>query len=168
MALIRVKTESLSHSIPCRAFYDNMEGSLSVGVKRKGKFYSYIEAECFSFDLARGGKLLNIDVWKPKDDWEVEKNLAPPDDFERQNVIFLDFRLKTDPASYYTNPQRNLLHIRFSSGRVSRFVSPANSLIFELSEDNELMGLWITEIEEDYGFRKEAAWRKSIKAIEAD
>jgi hypothetical protein len=165
MALIRVKTRKLSRAIACKAFYDNMEESLSVGIKQTGKFYSYIEGECFSFDIARGGKLLNIDVWKPKQEWTIEKNLLPPEDFSRENVLFLDFRLKVDPASYYTSPEQTILHIRFAEGKVDRFVSPASSLVFELSEHDDLMGLWIVDIEEDYGFRKESAWRKSNRAV---
>jgi hypothetical protein len=145
-----------------------MEDSLSVGIKRKGKFYSYIEGEYFSFDLGRRGRLLNIDVWKPKKEWRIERNLAPPDDYERQDVIFLDFRLKTEPAAFYSNSDKTILHIRFAEGEIARFVSPANSLIFELSADEELIGLWVTQIEDDYGFRKESTWRKSIKSVEAD
>jgi hypothetical protein len=165
MALIRVKTQKLSKLIPCRAFYDNMEESLSVGIKQTGKFYSYIEGEFFSFDIARGGKLLNIDVWRPKQDWTVEKNLVIPESLDRENVLFLDFRLKTEPAIYRTNSDQTVLHIRFADGKAQRFVSPAESLIFELSENDDLMGLWILNIEEDYGFRKESAWRKSIKTV---
>jgi hypothetical protein len=142
-----------------------MEESLSVGIKQTGKFYSYIEGECFSFDIARGGKLLNIDVWKPKAEWIVEKNLFPPDEIAKENVLFLDFRLKVDPASYYTNPDREILHIRFATGKVERFVTPTESLIFELSSRDELMGLWILGIEEDYGFRKESEWRKKFKTV---
>ncbi|MFH2056907.1 MAG: hypothetical protein ABIJ61_13195 [bacterium] len=168
MALIRVQTAPLDNSIPCRAFYDNMESALSVGIKQSGKFYSYVEAECFSFDLTKAGKLLNIDVWKPRDEWQIEKDLHPPDDFDRENVIFLDERLKVEPATYFTNPERNLLHIRFTKGTVHRFVSPASSLIFELSKENELMGLWITNIEDDFGFKKEAIWRVTVKSVDAD
>ncbi len=168
MALIRVRTEKLSRSIPCRAFYDNMENALSVGIKLRGKFHSYIEAKYFSFDLTRNGKLLQVDVWKPKSEWIVEENLVPPEKPAKENIVFLDFRLKTDPASYYTNPQRSILHIRFASGQIARFVSPANSLIFELSTADELVGLWITNIEDDYGFRKETAWRLKVKSLQAE
>lgn len=168
MALIRVQTAPLENSIPCRAFYDQMEEALSVGIKQAGKFNSYVEAEHFSFDLTKSGKLLNIDVWKPRGEWEVEKNLHPPEEFDRENIVFLDERLKVPPAQYFTNPQQNILHIRFAKGKVHRFVSPANSLIFELSPDDELVGLWITNIEDDYGFKKEAVWRVTVKAVDAD
>ena len=47
MALIHVQTAPLEHSIPCRAFYDNMEAALSIGIKRAGKFHSYVEAQFF-------------------------------------------------------------------------------------------------------------------------
>jgi hypothetical protein len=164
MAKIRVKTSKLAKSIACRAFYDNMEDSLSVGIMRKGKFYSYVESEFFSLDLARNGKLLNIDVWKPRNDWVVDDNLMPPEDYAREELIILDFRLRTDPAGYHTNPEQDVLHVRFDGSRVDRFVSPANSLIFELSRKDELVGLWITDIEEDFGFRKESAWRRSARS----
>lgn len=167
MALIRVQTAPLEHSIPCRAFYDNMEAALSVGIKQAGKFNSYVEAQFFSFDLTKGGRLLNIDVWKPREEWTIEKDLHPPEQFDRENLIFLVERLKVDPAKYTTNPDRNVLHIRFTKGKADRFVSPANSLIFELSKKSELVGLWITNIEDDYGFKKEAIWRVSVKAVDS-
>jgi hypothetical protein len=168
MELIRVKTTKLDRSIPCRAFYDNMEDALSVGIKQEGKYHSYIEAEFFSFDLAKNGKLLNIDVWKPRKEWLVEKDLHPPEEFDRENLVFLDARVTVEPAKYHTNPDRDILHIRFTSGKIDRFVSPANSLIFELSAENRLVGLWILGIEDDYGFKKEAVWRASVKSVNAD
>jgi hypothetical protein len=164
VAAIRVETTELAESYPCKAFYDNIEEQLSVGVKRVGKFHSYIEGECFSFDLTRNGHLLNIDLWKPKREWISRKMIAAPEDFERQDIRFLDYRLKIDPVSYYTNSDRSLVYICFSKKRIDRFVSPANSLVFELDRSSHLVGLWVTDIEQDFNFRKEARWRRSVKA----
>lgn len=163
--LIQLKTSDLSRSYPCRAFYDSIGDTMSVGIKQKGKFGSSVEGEDFSFDLTKDGKLLNIDVWKPKREWSVEKKIHSPEEFSKENIKFLDARIKTEPIAYITNPDKTLLYIRFAAERVARFVSPANSLIFELNADDRLVGLWITQIEEDVNFRKESEWRRTVKAV---
>ena len=164
MGLIPVETCELTKSFPCKAFYDNDNDQLSVGIKRAGKFHSYVEAGYFSFDITPNGKLLNIDVWKPRKEWVVTKEIAPPDEFEKKDLVFLKLRQKIDPVDYFTDREGSLLYIRFTKKRINSFVSPANSLIFELDKDDQLVGLWITEIEQDFSFRKEAIWRRSVKA----
>lgn len=165
MTLIRLKTSELSRSFPCRAFYDSIGDTLSVGVKQKGKFGTSVEGDDVSFDLTKDGKLLNIDVWKPKREWKVEKKIHPPEEFSKENIKFLDLRTATEPIAYITDAKKTLLCIRFAAERVARFVSPANSLIFELNADDRLIGLWITQIEEDINFDKESEWRRTVKAV---
>lgn len=165
MTLIRLATADLTRSYPCRAFYDEIGDTMSVGIKQKGKFSSYVEGENFSFDLTKDGKLLNIDVWLPRGKWTVEKTIHPPEHFDKENVKILDSRLKTEPIAYITDAKKTLLYIRFAAERIARFVSPVNSLIFELNAKSQLVGLWITQIEEDINFQKESEWRRSIKAV---
>lgn len=165
MPPIVLKTSNLSRSYPCRAFYDAGSDSLSVGIKQKGKFGGCLEADGFSFDLTKDGKLLNIDVWKPRKEWAVEKAIHPPENFEKEDVAFVGTRLKAEPVAYNTDPKKALLYIRFAVERVARFVSPANSLVFELNAKNQLIGLWILQIEDDINFTKESEWRRSVKAV---
>jgi hypothetical protein len=165
MPPIVLKTSELPKSYPCRAFYDSGSDSMSVGVKQKGKFGACLEGDSFSFDLTKDGKLLNIDVWKPRKEWVIEKAIHPPESFDKQDVTFVGTKLTAEPASYNTNPAKSLLYIRFATERISRFVSPASSLVFELNAKNQLVGLWILHIEDDVNFTKEAEWRRSVKAV---
>jgi hypothetical protein len=80
-------------------------------------------------------------------------------------VTFVGTRLQAEPISYNTDAKRSLLYIRFASERIARFVSPANSLIFELNAKHQLVGLWILQIEDDINFTKEAEWRRSVKVV---
>ena len=93
MPPILLKTSKLARSYPCRAFYDSGGDSISVGVKQKGKFGACLEGDEFSFDLTKDGKLLNIDVWKPRQDWKVEKAIHPPEHFDKEDVAFVGARL---------------------------------------------------------------------------
>ena len=163
--LIQLKTSELARPYPCRAFYDSTGDTLSVGVKQKGKFSISIEADDISFDLTKDGKLLNIDLWKSRKEWTIEKMLHPPESFDKENVVFVSKKVQTEPIDYLTDPKKTMLCIRFAAERVSRFVSPASSLIFELNAKDQLIGLWIIQIEDDINFQKEAEWRRSIKAV---
>ena len=165
MPLISVKTAPLARVYPCRAFYDTIGDTLSVGIKQKGKFKASIDGEACSFDLTRDGKLLNIDIWSPRRDWKVEKALHPPEEFIVQNVTFDSGADELEVVDLLTNAKRSILNIKFSKDRVAKFISPATSLIFELDDDNRLLGFWLTEIVDDLNFQQEGEWRRSIKAL---
>jgi hypothetical protein len=165
MPLIKVTTAAAARSFACRAFYDRIGDTMSVGIKQKGKFHSSIEGEDFSLDLTKDGKLLNIDIWIPRNDWTIDKNIHPPEEFSKESIIFPESKVRAEAIGYMTNAARNLLYVRFSSERIARFVSPGSSLIFELNAKNQLVGFWITQIEEDINFQKESEWRRSIKAV---
>lgn len=166
MSLIVVKTVASTRLFPCRAFYDTIGDTLSVGIKQKGKFKSSIDGEFCSFDLTRDGKLLNIDVWKARKAWKIEKAIHPPEEFTTANVIFdstADAELET--IDLLTNSERTILNVKFSRERVAKFVSLATSLIFELNDKDEMIGFWLTEIVDDLNFQKEGDWRRAVKAI---
>ncbi len=166
MPLIVVKIVAIARLFPCRAFYDTIGDTLSVGIKQKGKFKSSIDGEVCSFDLTRDGKLLNIDVWKARKAWKVEKAIHPAEEFITANVIFdtaADVELET--IDLLTNAERTILNVKFSRERVAKFISPATSLIFELNEKDEMVGFWLTEIVDDLNFQKEGDWRRAVKAI---
>ena len=165
MPLISVKTAPLARVYPCRAFYDTIGDTLSVGIKQKGKFKASIDGEACSVDLTRDGKLLNIDIWSPRRDWKVEKALHPPEEFIVQNVTFDAGADDLEVVDLLTNAKRSILNVKFSKDRVAKFISPASSLIFELGDDNKLLGFWLTEIVDDLNFQQEGEWRRSIKAL---
>jgi hypothetical protein len=165
MSLVTVKTTPLTRPYPCRAFYDTIGDTLSAGVKQRGQFKQTIDGSDCSFDLTREGKILNIDVWRPRKLWRIEAAIHPPEEFLRTNVALLTNTENLSDIEYLTDQERSLLNIRFARGRVARFVSPATSLIVELNEQSELIGLWLLGIVDDVNFVKEGEWRRSIKAI---
>jgi hypothetical protein len=162
--LIVVKTAPLARLFPCRAFYDTIGDTLSVGIKQKGKFKSSLDGSDCSFDLTRDGKLLNIDIWKARKEWRVEKEIHPPEEFTMQNIVFPLSTDDLETVDLLTNAKRDILNLKFARERVARFVSPATSLIFELNEKDELVGFWLTEITDDLNFQKEGDWRRATKA----
>lgn len=166
MSLIVVKTGALARLFPCRAFYDTIGDTLSVGIKQKGKFKNSIDGEFCSFDLTRDGKLLNIDIWKARKGWKVEKAIHPAEEFSTANVIFDSAGdTELDAIDMLTNSERTILNVKFSRERVAKFVSPATSLIFELNDNDEMVGFWLTEIVDDLNFQKEGDWRRAVKAV---
>lgn len=165
MTLLKVLSAPLSRPLPCKAFYDLVGDTLSVGIKQRGKFKRSIDGEEFSFDLTRDGKLLNIDVWLPRNVWETEKAIHPPEDTDLEMVRFASTDAEVDAPHFLTNEARSLLYLQFSRQRVARFLAPAKPLIFELNSQNDLVGLWILEIEDDINFQKEGLWRQSVRAV---
>ncbi len=165
MSLVTVKTTPLSRLYPCRAFYDTIGDTLSAGVKQRGQFKQTVDGNDCSFDLTREGKILNIDIWRPRKLWRIEAAIHPPEDYQRTNVALSPNGESLSDVEYLTDQSRGLLNIRFARERVARFVSPATSLIIEINERSELIGLWLLGIVDDVNFVKEGEWRRSIKAI---
>lgn len=166
MSLIVVKTVALARPFPCRAFYDTIGDTMSVGVKQKGKFKTSIDGEWCSFDLTRDGKLLNVDIWRARKEWKIEKAIHPPEEPMTLNTLFEpSTEAELEVLDLLTNPDRKILNVKFSRERVAQFISPAASLIFELNEKSELIGFWLTEIIDDLNFQREGEWRRTVKAV---
>lgn len=164
MNLVKVQSKGLRKHIPTKAFYDTIGDTLSAGIKQKGKFKSSLDATDFSFELSRDGRILNIEIWKPRKEWVLERALHPPEEVESGNVIVNDSVQDVGEPKFLTNEERDLLYIQFSDERISRSVSPGEAVIFELNDSDQLVGLWITGIEEDINFEKEQVWRSQVEA----
>jgi len=167
MSAIAVVTKPLSRPYPCRAFYDTIGDTLSAGIKQRGSFKHSLEGDDCSFDLTRDGRLLNIDIWKPRREWRIETAIHPPEEMARLNIALLTNGNGRGliEIDYLTDAKRSLVNIKFSRERVAQFVSPATSLIIELNEASQLAGIWLLGIIDDINFQKEGEWRRSIKAL---
>jgi uncharacterized protein YuzE len=164
MSLIKVATRKHRKHIPTKAFYDTIGDTVSVGIKQKGQFKSSLDATDFSFELSGDGRVLDIEIWKARKEWQLEPALHPPESVEAGNIIIRDSNQGIDDCVFLTNAARDLLFIRFSEERISRSVSPGNTVIFELNQADELVGLWIVGIEDDINFAKEQVWRSQVEA----
>ena len=146
-------------------FYDNYENILNFAIKTRGKFHSYIQSESLSIDLDKKGKLLNIEVMEAKDLWIPDNRLQVPDDVPFKVLRFLNYRLNISGELYLTNEARNLLYIRFSENDHVKTYEIAENLMADVNLVNELAGLWILNLVDDYGFKNEMAFRKGKKII---
>jgi uncharacterized protein YuzE len=164
MSLVKLATKRLRKHIPTKAFYDTIGDTLSAGIKQKGQFKSSLDATDFSFELGMDGRILDIEIWKPRKEWILERALHPPESVESGNVLVSDPDQPVENPKFLTNEKRDVLYIQFSDERISRSVSPGSAVIFELNDANELVGLWIVEIENDINFEKEQIWRSQVEA----
>jgi uncharacterized protein YuzE len=147
-----------------KGFYDNSEGILNFAIKTKGKFHSYIQSDCLSMDLDKKGGLLNIEVSVEREAWVEETELAPPGDVACKKLRFLDYRLNIEGESYHTNRPRDLLYICFSDDDRVKTYEIAENLLADVNLVNELAGLWILNLVDDFGFRSEMAFRRGNEA----
>jgi len=164
MSLIKLETKRLRKHIPTKAFYDTIGDTVSAGIKQKGQFKSSLDATDFSFELSRDGRILDIEIWKPRKEWLLERALHPPEHVESGNVIVNDSQQVGEDPKFLTNAERDLLYIQFSNERISRSVSPGSAVIFGLNDSDELVGLWLVGIEDDINFEKEQVWRSQVEA----
>jgi uncharacterized protein YuzE len=147
-----------------KGFYDNAEGILNFAIKTRGKFHSYIQSDCLSIDLDKKGGLLNIEVSVDREAWAAESELVPPDDVAIKKLCFLDYRLNIEGESYHTNQSKDLLYICFSDDDQVKTYEIAENLLADVNLVNELAGLWILNLVDDFGFKSEMAFRKGDEA----
>jgi hypothetical protein len=147
-----------------KGFYDNYEGVLNFAVKTRGKFHSYIQSDFLSIDLDKKGELLNIEVSMVRDMWSRERGLAPPQDVPLKKIRFLDYRLNIEGETYHTDESGQLLYICFSEDNHVKTYEIAENLLADVNVVNELAGLWILGVVDDYGFRSEMAFRRGNEA----
>jgi len=164
MSLIKVETKRLRKQIPTKAFYDTIGDTLSVGIKQKGQFKASLDATDFSFELARDGRILDIEIWKPRKTWQLEPALHPPEHVDAGTLVVNDPAQAVADPKFLTNAERDLLYIQFSNERISHSISPGNAVIFGLNDAGELVGLWLVGIVDDINFEKEQVWRSQVEA----
>jgi len=149
-----------------KAFYDTYEKVLNYAVKSRGKFHSFVQSECLSIDIDKSGNLLNIEVSVDRDHWKVDGDFKLPESAGYRKLKFKDHRLDILGETYHSNEGNSVLHISFTEDNHLKTYEIAENLFADVNVVSELAGLWILHIEDDYGFKKEMAYRKGKKATE--
>jgi hypothetical protein len=160
MCHIRLAISETEKVPSARGFYDNMENSLNVVIKARGKFYSYIQGNDYSLDMDRRGRILGIELYLSRDKWVVDPKLAPPEKCQMRQIQILEHRLEVEQEGFYTNEARDIVCIRFTRENLSYYYKIAQNLLFEVNVLDELSAIWVLNLEEDYGFKKEMRYRK--------
>jgi hypothetical protein len=142
-------------------FYHPDEERLVVSFDRPGQFASFADGDEVSFDLDKDGHLLGITVDAPRERWEVEPDLLSPRIGIPATVRFLDFPIQLGSVRLVTEPDYTFLRLVLSPLKAVHVLEPCAGLLLEVGEGGELLAVWILEIQEDYGSRRERAWRTS-------
>ncbi len=168
-----------------RGFYQVEEDLLYVPIFPAGKFYSYVDtpksrnkstvsgkasksSARFSLDIDRKGRLLFIKVATPRRFWEHDDTLKIPQTVETADIRFISFRVKVHRARIQYSESDSLIRLNLDNAPICNTYYITERLIAGLSEDNYLVALWISGIEDDRAAQKMAHWRKDHKNLESE
>jgi len=160
MCQIRLAISESGKLPSAKGFYDAMEKSLNVVIKSRGKFYSYIQGQDYSLDLDKKGRLLGIEIYKPRDEWLTDKEMVLPEKIENKQIQIMEHRLEVEPLGFFTNNGKDQVCLRFTKEKVSYMYKVAQNLVFEVNVMEELSAVWILDLVDDFGFKKEMKYRK--------
>ncbi|HUV31084.1 MAG TPA: hypothetical protein VMY05_08370 [Acidobacteriota bacterium] len=150
-----------------RGFYQLEEDTLYVQVapfSRRHRFFSYLESEYVRLDLDMHGRLLFIEVSRPRRHWPVRDGLALPADPSPADVRWLDFRRRMADPKLMANPQRTALLLRFARlPRAVRSYLLAESVVADVAQDNSLVGIWVGDIVDDIAGQFISSFRKQVR-----
>jgi hypothetical protein len=144
-------------------FYHPDEERLVVSIDRAGNFASFADGDKVCFDLDKDGHVLGITVEVLREDWEVAADLLAPRIGIPATVRFLDAPVQLGHVRLYTDPDYTILRIVLSELKPVHILEPCEGLLFEVGELGELLSVWVLEMQEDYGSRRERKWRTSRK-----
>ena len=153
-------------TLPGRGFYQLEEEALYVPIGSSDparRFFSYLESRRVRFDIDRLGSLMLIEIDFPRRRWTVDNSLAAPSIAEPADVRWLDFRRQIPDPEFITDPQRNLLLIRFAPSQTWQWYALAENVLIQIDRDNQLTTLLVTTIDDDLAGRQIASFRKLIR-----
>ncbi len=166
MALkVRISTPT-EPILPGRGFYQLEEDSLYVQIgpfSKKRRFFSYLESDSVRFDIDRQGRLIFIEVVVARRHWRVEPGIFPPTVVEAADIRWLNFRATVGDPGLVSVGNRAVLLLRYSSATELRNYYLAESVVAQVDENNKLAAIWITDIGDDRGGQKIAAFRKKLR-----
>jgi hypothetical protein len=169
MPLDRLKLRISTLTEPILAgqgFYQLEEDALYVQIgpfTKERRFFSYLESEHVRFDLDRQGRLIFIEVNVPRRLWRTESSIKPPTVVEPADIRWLDFRDRIKDPLLVCNPKRSHLFLRFAKIEKPRNYYLAETVIAEVNDNDELAGIWITDIIDDLAGQQIGAFRKRLR-----
>ncbi len=164
-AQIRITTPT-EPIVPGRGFYQLEEDVLYVQIGLFGssrRFYSWLESPTVRLELDREGRLIFIEVDKPRRQWPVVDELESPNRAEIADIRWLDFRRQISEPDLHTNCQRTTLRIGFSDRPASDAYYLAQEVILEVDEHQRPTAIWVARIDDDLAGQEIGAWRKRCR-----
>jgi len=164
---LRVKIDTPAGQIARgRGFYQLEEDELYLPVEYSegpGKFFSFLESDDVILHLDREGRLIFVEITRPRRHWRSRSNLVVPEEAERADIYFTDFRSWFGNPALICDPCRENLLIRFSRGPAAKNYILAENLIAQVDHSCHLVAIWARDFTDDMAGRKILRWRKSIR-----
>ncbi len=161
---LKLKIEPSTREIlPGRGFYQIDEDTLYVQIAQfdlEHRYFSQIKSEVVRLDLDRHGRLLFVEVSKPRTEWPAQKNMPKHGKLTSAEVKWLDFRTEINDPEIITNKDASEICLVFADKRDKKTIQLADSVVISISAENCLNRIWVSDIEDDNGGHKMAKYRK--------
>ena len=103
-----------------------------------------------------------IEISVPKTHWKIADKLTLPDVVEPADVHWRDFRKSTAEPELLTNKDKSQLLVKLSDETPQFNYYLADSVILQVGQSGNACGVFISEIIDDAGGRKIAAFRRDL------
>jgi len=150
---------------PSVAFYCKEEEILDVLTRKEGELFPerafiHLKGVRLVFDGLR--EINYIGLQYPKKEWQVKDQLLIPQNPIEARVFFInpiddEFG---DIIGIYTNFNKTVVHIQIAEKPSFTTYRVATSLLLDISEDMELIGIWILDIQDNGSAIMKGAWTK--------
>ncbi len=154
-----------------RGFYQREEELLYVHIGHSPdhvRFFSQLESPSVRLDVDREGRLIFVEVAVPRQRWQVDPEFSAPKAMTSADIRWLDFRTEIRPPEIHTDTSRSQLCLSFSGEELTRSFFLADSIIVQVTNENTLGRLWITDIADDSAGRGLATFRRSLRVAETN
>jgi len=149
-----------------RGFYQLEEDALYVQIApwdSDHRFFSFIESETARLDIDKTGALLFVEVSEARRNWPVQEKLVIPRAVAPADIRWTDFRSTVADPTLLADPTKEHLQIRYSSEDPAFAYEIAGSVLVQVTADNIVTSIWITDIIDDLAGQEIAAFRKAMQ-----
>lgn len=167
-----VKVTTPVDNIPVgRGFYQLEEDALYIPIESPGgkpRFFSYLDADTVSLQLDKDGRLIFIEVTLPRRRWQSKKSLVLPENADKADLRFLDFRDSLKKPNIICDKTRENIMLRFMKAPAERNFHLAENVIAQVDADDHLVAVWAFNLIDDLAGREISSWRKALHKPEPD
>jgi hypothetical protein len=145
-------------------FYQAEEEALSTPIihdNPRPRFYSALDAEGVSLQCDNKGRLIFVQVRKPRRLWIGAKGVSSAPS-PAADIRFLDFRCRIPEPEYLCDRQKNALLIKFGEVSSSDSFRIGDNVVALIHRKSALRGLFIDCLNSDRAGKALAKWRRLV------
>lgn len=145
-------------------FYQAEEEALSTPIihdNPRPRFYSALDAEGVSLQCDNRGRLIFVQVRKPRRLWIGSRGVSAAP-CPAADIRFLDFRVRIPEPEYLCDRRKNRLLIKFGEVSSSDSFRIGDNVVALIYRKTVLRGLFIDCLNPDRAGRSLAKWRRLV------